>query len=127
MEAVKVCTKLCNDCPFSNTSMKGFLAEYSFSDIKVFMQTDTLFPCHKVLPNEFSKTPAETSEHVKQGDFALCRGYAESMIKSCVSPKNKDLKNLLEKVREEGISEHSMSMCDFEKHHTPKILGVVNV
>ena len=113
---IKICAKMCNECPFSNKSMKGFLADYTIEDILAYMQTDTLFPCHKLLPDHYDKHVSDINKLVNNGTYKLCRGYAESMIKSCNNPKNPELKAILVSTKS-NLSENSMSMWNFKEHH----------
>lgn len=112
------CKKLCNECPFSKKSLPGWLASYSIEDFHAMMNAEVMFPCH-MLMTEGDITVEEAQEAVQSGEMKVCRGYMESMIKSAKMPKfNKELIKYREAVKAEGLSEESMSMFEFAKHHT---------
>lgn len=111
-----VCKKLCNECPFSKNSAPGFLPGYNVTDFQNMMQRDIFFPCHMMMPDR-DLTMEETSRLVKMGQMKMCRGYLESMIKSCVMPRDPLLARMRNEVKTEGISENSMSTHEFFKHH----------
>ncbi len=114
---MNVCKKLCNECPFSNKSLNGWLAGYSIEDIHRMQNAEVLFPCHKMM-GEDNLSIEDAESAIENGEMKLCRGYVESLIKSCKMPKyNKFLKEAREAVKEEGISEESMAIWDFKKHH----------
>ncbi|RLA84784.1 MAG: hypothetical protein DRG78_00405 [Epsilonproteobacteria bacterium] len=81
-----------------------------------YMQTDTLFPCHKTITSKTDESVKLTNEKVKNGTYKLCRGYVESMIKSCNCPKDPELKKILLEVRSD-LSDDSMSIFQFKTHH----------
>ena len=113
---MNLCKKLCNECPFSNKSIPGWLADYSVEDIKELQNQEALFPCHLMIDENLSQEEAE--EKIISGEMKLCRGYVESMKKSCKSPRtNKLLIEALNIVREEGVSSDSMTIWDFMKYH----------
>lgn len=115
--SINVCSKLCGECPFSKNSTSGWLADYSVDDIKNFMDNEGLFPCHKMVQGE-DLTQEEVKDAINNGEMKLCRGFIESMIKTCKSPKhNKILIEARALVKEQGVSEDSMSIWDFRKYH----------
>lgn len=115
---MKVCTKICNECPFSNKSLPGWLADYTVEDIKNYQRHDALFPCHLMIKGD-QFTQEEVSKAIEAGEMKLCRGYIESIIKSAKMPKKGTaLYEAYEVVKKQGLSENSISMWDFEKHHT---------
>ncbi|MFA6199234.1 MAG: hypothetical protein WC679_02345 [Bacteroidales bacterium] len=114
---IDICKKLCNDCPFSSKSMPGFLGGYTIDDIMQFMQFDALFPCHKFLQDDTQLSVVNSG--VRRGEIPLCRGYGEMMIKSCKLPKAPAFSQVLKEIKESGnISDDSMSIFEFIKHHT---------
>jgi len=115
--SVNICSKLCGECPFSKNSPQGWLAEYTVDDIKTYQNQEVLFPCHLMVKDE-DMSQGEVTEAIENGDMKLCRGYVESMIKSCKMPKySETLKQAIAIVKEQGLSENSMSIWDFKKHH----------
>jgi hypothetical protein len=114
---MSVCKKICNECPFSNKSLNGWLGGYTIDDVMTFQRTETSFPCHKMMTQE-NLSPTQVDRAIKNGDMKLCRGYVESMVKSCKSPfANKFLIEAIAEVKAEGLSEDSMAIWDFKKHH----------
>lgn len=112
---MKVCNKLCNDCPFSNTSIPGFLADYTVDDFVKFYANEILFPCHKYVSED---TDVDTVQNlVRTEALPLCRGYAESYIKSCKVPKNLQFKQLLNETKS-NLSNCSMSIFEFKSFHS---------
>ena len=113
---LNVCKSLCKECPFSNKSLNGWLADYTIEDFIQMQTQEVLFPCHMMLKEEMSVQQAQKA--VEAGEIKLCRGYVESLIKSCKMPKfNKLLIETRTNVKEEGLSEDSMGIWDFKTHH----------
>ena len=113
---IVVCKKMCNDCPFSKTSMKGFLADYTIEDFIAYQRSSTSFPCHKMM-SDGDMSPEETHKAIENGEMKLCRGYVESIIKSCKKPDTEILSKAVEFVREDGLSDNSMAIWDFKEFH----------
>ena len=112
-----VCIKICNDCPFSNKSIRGWLADYSVNDIVDFQSNEAFFPCHKMM-TENNLSQEDVRSAIMDGKMKLCRGYVESIIKSAKSPKfNSILKEAITIVKAQGLSKESMAIWDFIKHH----------
>lgn len=109
----KVCSKLCGECPFSSKSINGWLADYSIEDFQNFMRAEVLFPCHMKVGEE-DMSPIDVNDKVKSGELTLCRGYVESIKKSCKIPKDEKLAELVKSIE---LSEESMSIFEFAKHH----------
>lgn len=114
---MNICSKICNQCPFSNESINGWLADYKVEDFKTMMDQDVMFPCHMMMKEE-DLTIDEAQEKIINGELKLCRGYIESIIKTCKMPINKHLLEVRRKVKEEGVSDSSMSIHNFIKYHT---------
>ena len=115
---VKLCNaKTCSDCPFSKNSMPGFLADYTIQDFIDYHSNEVSFPCHKHMTNE-GLSVLETHKAIQDGKMPFCRGYVESIIKSVKSPRiNKSLIEAVELVKEQGLSDNTMSMIEFVKFH----------
>lgn len=113
---INICSKLCGECPFSKNSPKGWLADYQPEDFAKFMHHEISFPCHLTTKENF--TPEEANEAVAKGELKLCRGYVESIVKSCkMIHDNPTLNKAVEMVKAEGTSENSMAIWEFIKHH----------
>lgn len=112
---MKVCSKLCNDCPFSNKSIKGFLGGYDIETLLDFFNNDILFPCHKTVKLS-SERVGSVQQQVLDEELPVCRGYLECMVRSCKVPRSTDLNELRSSVKE-NLTSHSMSMHEFIIHH----------
>ena len=111
------CREMCADCPFSNNAMRGFLGGYTKKDFIGFKNSESLFPCHKTMTQE-NQTTADCQDMILEGKMKLCKGYAEMLIKSCHMPKyNEHLIKELEILKKRGVSNKSMDMFKFIKHH----------
>lgn len=111
------CAKMCKECPFSNKSMKGWLSGYGKQDILDFMSAEVSFPCHLQM-SDGDLNSFETQKAIENGEMKLCRGYVECTIKSAKSPyQNKQLVDAIKVVKEEGLSDNSMDIFEFLKHH----------
>lgn len=109
------CKSACTECPFSSKSPRGFLADYDANDFLTFMNLEIAFPCHMTM-GEVDIKAEETQKKIESGEMKLCRGYLESMIKSCKSPRNSFLKKHIDEIRN-NLSDHTMSIFEFMKHH----------
>lgn len=110
--------KMCNECPFSKNSAKGWLADYTPEDVTDFVNNEGLFPCHKMVKGD-DLDQEEVKDAIESGEMKLCRGFVESIIKSAKSPKyNKMLIDAIKVVRSEGLSQDSMPTWEFKKHHS---------
>lgn len=116
--SARLCNKkTCGDCPFSNNSMRGFLADYSAEDFQNFQQAEMNFPCHKHM-NDDGMSALEAHSRVDNGEMPFCRGYVESIIKSGAVPKkNTKLMEAIELVKLDGLSDNTMSMSEFREFH----------
>lgn len=114
-----VCKKMCNECPFSKKSIKGWLGDHTVSEITNAIQFEQLFSCHKqrtddVLLNE---------RQMENGKQNICRGFVLSATKSCKmfgqNPSTgAELRRLQKEVNPtEEEMESVLSKWDFEKHH----------
>lgn len=109
---MKICTKICDECPFSNKSPRGWLADYTVEDFAQFFRLEVLFPCHKQIKDDLNFNQA--AELVKTNKVKLCRGYVESMRKSAKLPVDPELANIVKNV---ALSDDSMSIFEFFAHH----------
>lgn len=112
---MNVCTKLCNECPFSKKSINGWLADYTVEDFQAFHRADAPFPCHMMTGDDMAIDEVEHA--IRVGNLKLCRGYVESIIKSCKLPTNPLLVKAVTLVKEQGLSEDSMPIWEFKRHH----------
>jgi hypothetical protein len=111
-----ICFKMCNECPFSKNSLRGFLSDYITDDFKEMKNNDIAFVCHMSQDDEISLLAVNKKILSKQ--VKVCRGYIESYIKDYRSPKTNDLMKLLvQEVRKQTLSTESMSNQEFIAHH----------
>lgn len=68
---LKVCTKMCKECPFSTESLKGYLGGFTVNETLQAISNEILFSCH--LHREDSIE--ENEENVKEGEIPICRGF----------------------------------------------------
>ena len=109
---MRICQKMCDDCPFSRKSMRGFLGGYEVEELVIFFQQEVLFACHKQVSG--NETVKEMESKVRKEKVSLCRGYVEAMRKSCKVPRNSEL---AAKARDLELSEDSMDIFEFATHH----------
>jgi hypothetical protein len=113
----KHCTKMCKECPFSNKSAEGWLADYTGQDIIDFMNAEVSFPCHLQM-SDGELNIDQTKRAIDKGEMKLCRGYVELIVKSAKSPyKNEQLVEAIKDVKENGLSDNSMDIFEFFEHH----------
>lgn len=118
---LKVCKKLCNECPFTNNSLPGWLGEATVQETLDAMQFETLFSCHKTRQHE---DPNKNLYEVMTGQQPICRGFVLSAKKSCKMfgqhPVNgaalKELQNQIELTEEER--EVILTRWEFKDYHT---------
>ncbi|BAV39328.1 hypothetical protein BPT24_204 [Tenacibaculum phage pT24] len=111
-----VCVKLCKDCPFSKTSLKGFLADYEVDDFTRMMSANFSFPCHKNVKDDM--TLEAVQQKINNSEMFHCRGYIESFIKSGrTGYGNPKLQEAIDEVKKQGLSDNSMSDYEFKYHH----------
>lgn len=116
LEQLYVCPKPCGNCPFSNTSMRGFLGGYSINDFVEFHRTESSFPCHKLTKDDTNTH--EAHKKIEEGRSMFCRGYVESLIKSAKSPRNNPLlMKAIEQVKASGLHDRTMSIFEFMEFH----------
>lgn len=114
-----VCSKVCNQCPFSKTSLPGWLGGFSAEDILEAQQKEHLFSCH--LHREEDST--ENENKIESGEHPICRGFMVSAAASCKSfgqnPLTgralKELSNSMEITKQE--KEEILLRHKFRDHH----------
>ena len=109
---MKVCNIICDSCPFSKTSMPGFLADYKISDFQIFMDKDFTFPCHKLVSHDIFAI--EVQLLIQKEELLLCRGYVESMHRSAKLPRDPEFAKIVKNIE---LSQKSMSIFEFIKFH----------
>jgi hypothetical protein len=114
MSQIKMCgEKPCKECPFTKSSLPGWLADYTVQDFVDFLHNEVPFPCHMT---QSESLPVIVLAHkIRIGEIRLCRGYAEMMKKSCKMPRVAWLKDLLDTVT---VSDEAMTIKEFSDYHS---------
>jgi hypothetical protein len=112
---LKVCPRLCEECPFSLSSSRGFLATYTLSDFIEFFSREVLFACHTFMKRSMSLQQME--QDVRDEKLLLCKGYVDCMKKSCKLPRDPEFALALKNTRS---SKHSMDIRTFQLHHNQR-------
>lgn len=108
---MKSCSKQCNECPFRKDSIRGWLADYTPSHLHLLVMSEQPFPCHK--------THDETLELSEAHKYPLCKGALAYMKKSGKSPRNPELKKLVQEVDADTL-ENTLGLKEFFEHHEIK-------
>ena len=108
---MKVCKKVCVECPFKKDSLKGWLGEHTVQGILDSQQYETPFTCHMQRDN--------IKDH---NEIDLCRGLFISANKSFkLMGQNPNFgKEMLEiqKTTRDDSRENILSRREFLDHHT---------
>ena len=111
-----MCKTVCNDCPFSKDSLRGWLGPHTLEEILDTQQYEGLFSCHMRRKDESSE------EEIRNGSLPICRGFIASASASCklfgqtptTGPELKRLQDMLTPNDKENI----LSRWEFKNHHT---------
>lgn len=68
---LKVCAKMCKECPFSTESIKGYLGGFTVDETLQYISNEGLFSCHL----HRGDSVVENEENVKNGKSPICRGF----------------------------------------------------
>ena len=120
--SLRVCTRLCGQCPFSKKSIKGWLGGLSIEDTIDHINHEVVFSCHKVRGED----PQENLHKALKGEQHICRGFMLSAKLSCKmfgsrgTVDSELLKELADSMGEitDLERENVMATWDFRKHHT---------
>ncbi len=118
-----ICSKLCNECPFSASSPKGWLGPHSLEDVIRTQDNQSLFSCHLARKTDMSH------DDMTSGAIKICRGYVASSTKSGIAFDNgSDIAEGLKKLQDLVISENKeaddaiLSKDEFINHHNRTFL-----
>lgn len=103
---MKICSKICNECPFKKDSAKGWLGGETVESTLAFIEKEVDFSCH--LTRE---------DGVEQ---RYCRGYLIFYKKMCKLPKyNPELKEVLKEISFDEMvgSDIFNTTVEFKEHH----------
>jgi hypothetical protein len=69
---MKVCAKICNECPFRKDAPKGWLGPHTVEELLDAQQFEFPFSCHKLREDD------STEADIIQGRLKICRGFVAS-------------------------------------------------
>lgn len=114
------CAKVCNECLFSNQSLKGWLGCHSVESIQKDLRLEMLFSCHLQRKDNLDQNIAE----VQNGQQNICRGFLLSAIKSFKLFGSNPISGLALKELTKSMQikdselETILDIREFEKHHS---------
>lgn len=117
---LSICKRICNECPFTHSSPKGWLGPHSLEDVLQTQEQGKLFSCHMLRKEEMIK------QDIESGDVKICRGFIASATKSGIDfsetgtgETESALRDLQVMVAEEAMENESdiLSSQEFENHH----------
>lgn len=117
---LSICKKICNACPFSNSSLNGWLGSHTIEEIQDCMSREGLFSCHKTRGEDAMKN----LEMIISGEQPICRGYIISSIISCKQfGSNINYGDELLRLQKENPPtpeerEKIMPIWEFKEHHS---------
>ncbi|TCK18240.1 hypothetical protein DFR30_1515 [Thiogranum longum] len=113
-----VCKKICTECPFSKSSLRGWLGSHTLEGVLDAQQQEKLFSCH------LQRKDGMTVDDIEQGDVKICRGFLVSASRSGItygqdSETGSALGKLQQLVASEGMenTDTILSREEFEAHH----------
>lgn len=117
---MNTCKKICNECPFSKNSAKGWLGPHTTEEILHTVQMEGLFSCHKQRKEE------STIEDILYGELDICRGFLATASASFkLFGQNpvygKQLRELQNQITDEEKAQ-VLTKWDFAKHHDLQLL-----
>lgn len=119
-----VCKKICTECPFSKSSLRGWLGSHTLEGVLDAQQEEQLFSCH------LQRKDGMTNDDIEGGDIKICRGFLVSASKSDITfgqdhETGKALGELQQRVASEGKENKDtiLSRQEFEVHHGPPKLS----
>lgn len=115
---MKVCSRVCNECPFSSNSLPGYLGPHATNDIIQMMNFEHPFSCH------LHRDEETTYDDIKNGLVPVCRGFMVSASLSCKMfggslEFGSDLKRIQDQVKKDMIEKEGsiLNKVDFIKYH----------
>ncbi len=117
---LSICKKMCGECPFSESSPKGWLGPHSLEGILKTLHQGDLFSCHMLRRIDMNQ------QDIENGDVRICRGFVASATKSGIvfdrdTETQRAISDLQILVSHEAKEDSSsiLSKDEFEKHHSP--------
>ncbi len=68
---LKTCERVCKECPFAKTSMRGWLGGLTVEETLDAQQFEQLFSCHLHRESE----PVVNLNKIMRGEQPICRGF----------------------------------------------------
>lgn len=109
--AYETCKKSCTECPFTKTSLAGWLADYTPQDLHLLVMSERPFPCHMT-----HKEDMLTWEEAGTKEHPLCMGALKYMKKAAKMPRNNELAEIIRNIPREEL-ENILSVPEFMEHH----------
>lgn len=114
--------KPCNNCPFTHTSMKGWLGEARAEEIiESLLVRDESFPCHKTIDYDRMDDDDEDDSWVPTGEEQHCAGATIMLLKMEMPNQMMRIMGRLGYLKEENIDMDAPVFDDdhdFIEHHT---------
>ena len=101
--------KPCDECPFKKSSLPGWLADYTPTQLHGYVMSERPFPCHMTHEENLTFQEAE--------DYPLCGGALAYMKKNAKMPRDRDMADYVKQIDKEQLEE-ILSTPEFFKHHT---------
>lgn len=98
----------CDECPFTKTSLAGWLANYTPIELHRIVMSELAFPCHMTHEKDLTWKEAE--------DNLLCAGAIRYMRKNAKQPRREDLAELVNGLTVSDL-DNILSMKEFFEHH----------
>jgi len=117
---LQACKKICGQCPFKKSSLKGWLGDLTVEQTLEVQQYEGLFPCHM-------KRKGSTEDIVDKtisGEIPICRGFLISANKSYkLFGSNPETGQSLRKLQQSFVSSPSeldsvLDRQEFLLHHS---------
>jgi len=124
-----VCKKICTECPFSKSSLRGWLGSHSLEGVLAAQEGEKLFSCH------LQRNDGMTNDDIECGEVKICRGFLVSASKSDITfgqnpETGKELGKLQALVASEAKEDKGtiLSRQEFEDHHgQPRLSRLLNI
>lgn len=106
-------TPACRECPYRNTSAKGYMGGQDPEDYREYINMDIVVPCHMRSTYDDEGDPEQAKP---------CTGHVASVVKSCRSPIGEELKTLTEEFRKlpdrDERKANALASWEFLPYHT---------
>jgi hypothetical protein len=109
----------CGECPFTKTSMKGWLGDVyeDATDLHRVVMSEFPFPCHQAQTDDVVTIDKSGNE-----DNPLCAGALLYMRKNGKLPRNPQLKSAMDSISSSKM-DNILSVPEFIQHHKEVLNG----